>query len=162
MQNLHELTIFLWKQFPGCMYLFKVKNKSTRAMYEKYSKYLLTIDNIPIWTSFLYIFSPTSPPPTPRPHLIQHFYDNISPMTHGINTKTNSWGRLQNNVTVSFISNPFICHTRLKFEIIAASCIKNISKKNMNDLQNKEHCCYKIHTSLTKNSAYPLLQTFYR
>ena len=49
---------------------------------------LLALDNTPIWTFLLYIFPP------PSPTLYSIFFDNFSPMTHGINTKTNSWGKV--------------------------------------------------------------------
>ena len=160
LQNIHKLTIFLWKKFPVCMYLFKVNNKSTRAMYEKYSKPVSFRQHPYMDILALHISSAL-------PNFIQHFFWQFFPNDTWNKHKNKlmrksyffMFWRLQNNVTASFITNTFIWHTRLKFEIIAASCIKWISKKNMKDLLNKEHCCHKICTSLTKKN---VLTPFYR
>ena len=60
-----------------------------------------------------------------NPHFWQHFFDNITPMKYGINTKINAWGKVVSSCLESykkilldflFITNTFIWINRLKLD----------------------------------------------
>ena len=130
----------------------------------------IATDTLTLWT-ITEAFSPPSSPPsiaippliyffqTSTPYQWQDFYDNIALLIYGLNTKINSSGKvvsscLEDYKTMTYslyISNTFICHTRLRCNFKCIS-YKDLKEKN---LLSKEHYYYKIGISLMKNIEIP-------